>query len=110
MATKPLTVAGFMSSKQLSLTNVFNLLKRDFVKDGKDKNHLFAQTTFYDAPPTGMGYNGDMGMQIFLDYFVNDPVRGADYNLAPGTRILVTYVLPQRTIYYLTILIHNHQR
>ena len=71
----------------LSLKVIYDQLVEDFRRDGKAG--VQPDTTFYDNPPTGMGYN-PMSLQGFLNTYVNSASGKIRYNLAPQTNILVT--------------------
>lgn len=91
----------------LPVTTIYDRLKNDFRSDGKKNVH--PDTTFYDNPPTGMGYQGAMAMQSFLNTYVNSSSGKKRYNLAPNVNIFVTQVGTPKCVGNLAALIAAKQ-
>jgi hypothetical protein len=85
----PHPIQRFMKGS-LPLTQIYDQLVRDFAADG----HPGAgpDTTFYDDPPAGMGYQSAFAAQVFLNGYVNSQGGKRKYNLAPEVNIFVTQV------------------
>jgi hypothetical protein len=94
--------------KTLTLEEIYDFLLGDFRRDGKRNVH--PDTTFYDPPPTGMGYSGALAMQSFLNTYVNSKAGKARYNLAPVTNIFVTQVPAPKCVGNLSALIFAKQQ
>lgn len=102
---KPVHPMAVFMAGTLSLGEIYDRLKQDFGRDGK--RGIQPDTTFYDLPPTGMGYQGALAMQGFINTYVNGQKRR--YNLAPGTNIFVTQVPSPKCVGNLAALIYAKQ-
>ena len=91
----------------ISLPVIYDQLKADFECDGKKDIH--PDTTFYDNPPTGMGYSGALPIQAFLNTYVNSGQGKTRYNLAPVTNIFVSQVASPKCVGNLAALIFAKQ-
>ncbi len=100
-------MVAFMA-KSLSLQVIYDQLKEDFGRDGK--RNVQPDTTFYDMPPTGMGYASALAMQAFLSTYVNSPAGKRRYNLADSTDIFVTQVPVPKCVGNLAALIYAKQQ
>jgi hypothetical protein len=87
----------------ISLPAIYDQLKADFECDGK--NNIQPDTTFYDNPPTGMGYSGALSIQAFLNTYVNSEKGKTRYNLAPVTNIFISQVASPKCVGNLAALI-----
>ena len=97
----------FMSGT-IPLTAIYDQLKADFECDGKES--IQPDTTFYDNPPTGMGYDGALPMQAFLNTYVNSDEGKTRYNLATFTNIFVTQVTSPKCVGNLAALIFAKEK
>ena len=93
---------------KLTMEEVYDLLVVDFQADGK--SNVQPPTTFYDAPPTGMGYSNELAMQNFLNHRVNSESGKSRYNLGPQTVIWAALVQPEKKVGYLASYITNQQQ
>ena len=91
----------------LPSTTIYDRLKRDFQSDGK--KNVRPDTTFYDNPPVGLGYQGAFAMQSFLNTYVNSARGKQRYNLAPDVNIFVTQVGTPKCVGNLAALIAAKQ-
>ena len=107
MAKPDHPIAAFMAGA-LSLEVVYDQLKADFARDGK--KNVQPDTTFYDNPPTGMGYSGALPLQAFLNTYVNSAKGKVRYNLAPETDIFVRQVASPKCVGNLAALIFAKQQ
>lgn len=107
MATTPHPMDAFMAGT-LSLKEIYDLLKADFEQDGK--RNVQPDTIFYGLPPAGMGYQGALAMQGFINAVVNSKRGKTRYNLAPETNIFVTQVATPKCVGNLAALIHAKQK
>lgn len=87
----------------ISLQVIYDQLKADFECDGK--KNIQPDTTFYDDPPTGMGYSGALPIQAFLNTYVNSVKGKSRYNLAPVTNIFISQVASPKCVGNLAALI-----
>jgi hypothetical protein len=101
-------MAAFFSGKRLSLEQVYDLLVEDFENDGKAD--IEPTTTFYDPPPTGMGYSNALVMQNFLNNYVNSAKGKTRYNLGATTVIWEPRVQPEKKVGYLAGYIRVQQQ
>jgi len=92
----------------LPIQKIYDLLVEDFGSDGKAGVH--PDTTFYDNPPTGMGYSGALPMQAFLNTYVNSSNGKQRYNLGADTNIFVGQVASPKCVGNLAALIFAKQQ
>jgi hypothetical protein len=105
MQAKSHPMVAFMKNT-LTLEEIYDLLKKDFASDGK--KNIAPDTTFYDNPPAGMGYDA-FSIQSFLNAYVNSEKGKVRYNLASGTNIFITQVSPSKCVGNLVALIFAKQ-
>lgn len=103
----PKPMSAFMSDA-LSLHDVFTQLREDFAQDGHPG--VAPDTTFYDAPPVGMGYANRYAMQAFINNYVNSTPGRKRYNLADTTTIFVDDVVDPKCVGNLAALIYAKQK
>jgi hypothetical protein len=108
MAKKPPhPMRAFLGGK-LTLEQTYDLLVSDFEADGK--SNIQPTTTFYDSPPTGLGYSSELAMQNFLNKRVNSEDGKARYNLGPQVVIWAALVQPEKKVGYLSGYINSQQQ
>jgi hypothetical protein len=88
-----LTASRSAAIGKLTSDQIFLLLREDFATAGKP--NVTPTTTFYDLPPTGMGYTSPDDVQNFLNTFVNSNKGKQRYNLGPGTVIWEKDIKPK---------------
>jgi hypothetical protein len=105
MSAKSHPMVAFMKNT-ISLKDIYDLLKKDFASQGK--KNISPDTTFYDNPPAGMGYDA-FSIQSFLNAYVNSEKGKGRYNLAPDTNIFITQVAKPKCVGNLAALIFAKQ-
>jgi hypothetical protein len=107
MPTKNQPMHGFLRGT-LTPHEVFDRLKEDFARDGK--NNVTPSAPFYADPPDGLGYSGPQEFQLsFLNSFVNSRDGKSRYNQPQGDDVLASEVKPTPTVGNLTLRIFSDQ-
>jgi len=99
-------MVAFMKNT-LTLEVIYDRLKMDFERQGK--KNVAPDTTIYDNPPVGLGYDSAYEIQGFLNRYVNSEKGKVRYNLAAGTRIFITQVGQPKCVGNIVALIHAKQ-
>ena len=91
----------------MSLETIYDLLIEDFASDGK--GNVEPDTTFFDIPPQGMGYDA-LSFKAFLNSYVNCADGKKRYNLAPNSSIYISQITAPKCVGNLTALIFAKQQ
>jgi hypothetical protein len=92
----------------LRIEEIYDRLKADFQDSGK--RNVEPDTTFYDSPPTGMGYSSAMAVQGFINKRINSKAGKREYNLSDKNSVYVTQVPKPKCVGNLAALIFAKQK
>jgi hypothetical protein len=101
-----LTARAIATPGKLAPDQIFFLLREDFSNAGKS---VTPTTTFYDFPPTGMGYSSADDFQNFLNTYVNTDSGRQRYRLGSDMVIWEKDVKP-KNVAGLAQLIYSRQQ